>query len=141
MPELLLDRLMRRVVGVIVAGLRPLGRLLNGELLALLQAGGFGALESMVEGWLSSSRGAALAIASVLFIVGVLVKFTPGLSRRMREGGQGRPGRRKLLRTYSRSAEGGRLGPTGPSRAYKVTGWAQGVVSRVAGLHRRRGEG
>lgn len=87
MPKLLLDRLMRRVVGVIVAGLRPLGRLLNGELLALLQAGGFGALESMVEGWLSGSRGAALAIASVLFIVGVLVKFTPGLSRRMREGG------------------------------------------------------
>lgn len=43
MPELLLDRLMRRVVGVIVAGLRPLGQLLNGELPMLLQVESFAA--------------------------------------------------------------------------------------------------
>jgi len=49
--------------------------------------GGFGALASKIQGWLAGSQGAALAIASILFVVGVIVKFVPGVSRRMREMG------------------------------------------------------
>ncbi len=56
----------------------------------ILQGGGakgFAALQGMIQGWLAGSQGAALAIASILFVVGCIVKFVPGVSRRMREMG------------------------------------------------------
>lgn len=49
--------------------------------------GGWGALASMVQGWLSGSQEAALAIASLLFVVGCIVRLVPAVSRRMREMG------------------------------------------------------
>ena len=49
--------------------------------------GGFATLAAEVQKWLAGSQSAALAIASILFVVGVIVKFVPGVSRRMREMG------------------------------------------------------
>ena len=66
------------------AGVDSLRRLKD---MPMIWQGGFAALQSMIQGWLSGSQGAALAIASILFVVGCIVKFVPGVSRRMREMG------------------------------------------------------
>ena len=77
-------RLLGRLAGWVGAGLEQLRRLMDAP---MLWQGGFGALQATIEGWLAGSQGAALAIASILFVVGCIVKFVPGVSRRMREMG------------------------------------------------------
>jgi len=74
-------RELQGLAGRVWAGLR---RLMDAP---MLWQGGFAALQAMVEGWLSGSQGAGLAIASLLFVVGCIVKFVPAVSRRMRESG------------------------------------------------------
>jgi len=62
-----------RIVRLVGAGLERLAGLSGSHILlqVVLAGGGFGAVQSMVEGWLAGSQGAALAIASIL-IVGVV---------------------------------------------------------------------
>ena len=100
----LLGKAVGKIARLVRAGVDSLRRLSVGERLwqvwpialqaagAAAQAGGssgkgFAALQATVEGWLAGSQGAALAIASLLFVVGCIVKFVPGVSRRMREMG------------------------------------------------------